>query len=156
MKEGAFMSKFLWDLNIEDIPCGFEYIYQDALINYPYGKIVETISCDSSGTNISTCEYNPVKCRKIIITEFNDLRTKAIEIFNNKSSLDFKNCCNELLKIDMLLNSLLSEWTIDWFDNSSFQPKNFLIDHIKRFSFDCYFNDLDTPYDQFKFINLHK
>ena len=151
------MSKFLWDLNIEDIPCGFESFYQDALINCPNGKIVETISSDSSGTTISTCEYNPVECRKILITEFNNLKSKAIEIFSNRNSLDFKECCNELLKIDALLYTLISEWTCtsDIFCNDDFQPQ-FISNHIKNISLTSYFDDADDEYSQFKLINLYK
>lgn len=151
------MSKFLWDLNIEDIPCGFESVYQDALINCPNGKIVETIFCDSSGTTISTCEYNPVEYRKIIINEFNKFKTQAIEIFNNRNSLDFKECCNELLKIDTLLYALISEWTFttDIFCDDSFQPQ-FISNHIKNSSLISYFDDTDDEYSQLKFINLYK
>lgn len=151
------MSKFLWDLNIEDIPCGFESIYQDALIDCPNGKMVKTFSCDSTGTTISACEYNPVEYRKIIINEFNKFKTQAIEIFNNRNSLDFKECCNELLKIDTLLYSLISEWTCtsDIFCDDEFQPQ-FISNHIKNISLASYFDDADDEYNQFKLINLYK
>ena len=63
------MDKFLWNLNIEDIQCGWECLYQEALQNYPDGKIVEVIS--HCGTHIEKVFFNPVECRRLIILKFN-------------------------------------------------------------------------------------
>lgn len=150
------MVKFLWDLNIEDIPCGWEPIYQEALKDYPGGKIAETISQYGDGElSVEKHLFNPVKCREILINKFNQLKFEAIELYNKRDVLDFKICCNRLFQIDIFLYSILNEWTYidDVFANDSFQPNNILSD-IKSYAQDTYFDNSDSQFNNFKFINL--
>lgn len=149
------MSNFLWNLNIEAIPCGWESIYKTALNDCPNGTVKEIVLSDSSGVYNEKCFYNPVKCRNLIIEKFNSLKVEALELYNNRYKLDFKVCCNKLIHIDIMLYNLLTEWTYesDVFSNDDFQPKN-ILDNIEIHHVNSYFENLDSKFDSLKFINF--
>lgn len=148
------MANFLWDLEIENISCGWEFLYREALANYPDGKFVETITSDSHGTQVKKCFFHPVMCRQLLVNKFNALKLEANELYKNINTLDFKMCCNRLLKIDILLYYILLEWTYTSvvYCNDEFQPDVF-IKNIDNYSYDTYFEDESSEFYSLKFIN---
>ncbi|VDG73401.1 Uncharacterised protein [Clostridium carnis] len=147
------MYKFLWDLDIENISCGWENEYQKALIECPEGKYADCITLN--GHDFEKVEYNPVSCRNIIITKFNQLKLEANELYSNRNNLDFKMCCNRLFQIDVMLYNLLSTWTYsnDVFCNDEFDP-NTILNDIESPSASSYFDNLNPEFDSLKFINF--
>jgi hypothetical protein len=150
------MTKFLWDINIENIPCGWESIYQESLIECPNGKNIELISSDYYGTNTHEVEYNPVECKAILVNRFNQLKSEAIEIYSNLHDLDFKVAINKLFKIDILLFNILSEWAFDVSDSdgSNYDPSYFLKLTTEITNQYDYFDNEESQFDKLKLINL--
>ncbi|NFO86499.1 hypothetical protein FDC58_10445 [Clostridium botulinum] len=147
------MNKFLWDLDIENIPCGWENEYQKALIEYPEGKYADCIAYD--GKSFEKVEYNPVACRNLIVNKFNLLKIQANELYLNRDTLDFKMCCNRLFQIDIMLYNLLSTWTYsdEIFCNDDFKSSE-ILNNIKSPSTYSYFDNLNPKFDSLKFINF--
>lgn len=149
------MNKFLWNLNIESIPCGWETVYKDALKDCPNGKPEQIMLSNSSGIYTENIFYDPVKCRNLIIEKFNNLKVEAIELYSDRYKSDFKVCCNRLIQIDVILYNLLIDWTYtsEAFSNDEFQPKN-IFKQIENYNINSYFENSDFKYDSLKFINL--
>lgn len=149
------MNKFLWDLDIENIPCGWESVYQTALNECPDGKVLELMSSDYSGASTYEVDYNPVECRNILINRFNELKSEAIEIYSNLHNLDFKVAINKLFKIDILLFNILSEWTFDssYSGGTGYDPSycSKLTTEIIDYG---YFENEGSQFNKFKLINL--
>ena len=149
------MIKFLWDINIEDITCGWETAYQNALKECPKGKTIEMVSCDYYGTETYEVDYNPVQCRNILVNAFNELKLEANELYSNLHSLDFKPTINKLLRIDILLFSILSEWTFDGSDcDASCYDPSHCLEVTTNIATSSYFENLEPEFDKFKLINL--
>jgi hypothetical protein len=132
------MAKYLWDLNLDEIPLSWENVYQDALANYPDGELIPS---DESWDDIQrNYFFHSVKYRQLIIETFNKYKTNAIELMGKKHSLDFKDFINQIIKTDVILYNLLFDWICDEdsFDISSFNPNNFY-NNIVNYEF--YFKD---------------
>lgn len=151
--------KYLWDLNLDEIPLGWEATYKTALEQYPNGTTAEMILQDNDFELFAEeYEYNPVECRNIIYNSFNEYKAKAKNLLESKDEYDLKTLVNELIKIDVILYNLLKYWLYEddyYFENSSFQPKDYS-NQDKIFSLSDYFDKelcLDE-YEKYRFLTL--
>lgn len=126
------MQEHLWDLNIEDIPLGWDDIYKQALEECPNGEYEHCE--DTFGESTYWC--NPVACKSILISKFNSLKLQAKQIFDDKNLLS--RSISELFSIDVMLYNILSNWTFTEYEFSSFNDTKFL-DNI---------NDLEVYFDE--------
>lgn len=119
------MAKYLWNLNLDKIPLGWEDTYKESIVNCPDGKLIPS---DESWDDIQRSYFfHPVKYRQLIIENFNNHKANAIELMDKKYSLNFKDFINQIIKTDVILYNLLFDWICDEdsFDISSFNPNNF-------------------------------
>jgi len=105
----------LWDLEIEKIPCGWEEIYQKAVINHPDGLVIDEIALSVS---------HPVEYRNQIINEFNKTKQTAISLMANQSTIPFPSLINKLVKLDARLFYLIIDWMQISYDETWFKLKN--------------------------------
>ncbi len=150
------MNNYLWELNIENIPLGWQETLDKAIQNCPDGELVAIPDIDfhSDKFDISRYYYNPIKFREKIIRLFNEEKNKAIHLLENEKSM--KPLFNEILKIDIKLFNLLDLWTSidDHFDGSSFDPKH-IDEEILNSSnyFDSYIEGI-SPKELKKYLHL--
>lgn len=145
--------RHLWDVQIEDLHCGWEDLYQEALAKSEIGEIVTLDFLDKPMSFM----YSPIQCKKILIDTFNDLKIKAKKYYNS----DLKNSDNisRLIKCDMGLYSILFRYLLD--DNVEYDelnPKTILRDLYDVGSYfeifeECSFEFL-KPYHSMRFIQI--
>ncbi|SHH57708.1 hypothetical protein [Sporanaerobacter acetigenes] len=154
------MAKYLWDLNLDEIPLGWENTYQDALNQCPKGEIIEMAEMDSPDSIITNQYfYDPVGYKNTIYTIFNEYKIKAKTLFESRNKHEIKPFINELIKFDCILYGLLAEWTCNGneFDGSSFDPnylKNNLLDYNYYFGSYNFETDFEKQYKKYKLISL--
>lgn len=129
----------LWNLKIEEIPCGWEQTYQYALSDCPNGKNVEfkyMDHCDEM--HIERYFYDPVKCHDLIIEEFNALKNKAENLIANRDKLDLSSFISRIVNIDVHLYHLLNDWITpeEDMDCSCYNPEIFSKNHDYAFYVD--------------------
>lgn len=148
------MEKYLWDFVIEDIPCGWEETYQEALRNCPDGEII-MMECSLEEYD-ERVFYHPVKCRELLINRFNELKSKAMHLVKNKNTLSVNEFVFEIFKVDAELFSLLTTWSYsdDQFEGGSFNPQRFL----NGWDYSFYIMDdfHDNDYANLRIINPNK
>lgn len=146
-KEGP---EFLWDLNLEEIPLGWEERYQQELKDNPNGRYESIPEFSSDGAKEYTVFYDPVGYRKKLLLMFKEIQGKAKAEFEKEE--DFKLKMHNLLKLDIALYNLLDEWvTDDWWDVSCMDPFK-IEDDIKGTS--EYFSEEHTPKGMKRYMNL--
>ncbi|TCT23356.1 hypothetical protein EDD68_10770 [Melghiribacillus thermohalophilus] len=132
------MKKHLWELNLIDIPCGWENTYQEALKKCPNGMPLLI-----KGTKFL---YHPVKYRQILLDTFSKSKEACNEITKNEC-LNQKQQSN-LLEHDIILFNVLFDWCQDsyslekpFFDISKLKEKH----AFKNVA--IYFAEDDDPYN---------
>jgi hypothetical protein len=135
MEGGEIMKKYLWDLDLVEIPCGWEDIYQDALKHCPDGMPLLI-----KGYKFF---YHPVKYRQILLDTFATAKEKCLKIIKSEH-LNQKEL-SELLENDIILFNVLFEWCLDhleepFFDISKFKDKHRFKNVV------IYFEETDPPY----------
>ncbi|WP_353096387.1 hypothetical protein [Tissierella praeacuta] len=153
------MVKYLWDLNLDEIPLGWENTYQEASIKSPHGEIVSIPESNYDEISINRYFYHPVKYRNELYRLFNEFKVKAKDLFESKGNHEFRPFINELIKYDCILYNILYEWTLvdDELDGSSFDPdyiKNILQNFRDYFDSSSFETDFDKQYNKYKLINL--
>lgn len=106
------MSMFLWEIDIEQIPLGWNDIYEDARENYP------------NGTKFDKYFVHPIECRTQLIAHFKNYQEKAKETYQSLLKGFDRDILHTLLKYDQILYSVLYEWLGDERDHSEFDPKD--------------------------------
>lgn len=107
------MTKYLWDLNLEEIPLGWEKDYQDALRNFPAGKIIEVPEIYMDDFEIRESWCNPVAFRTLVLQSFNALKDKALYLLENVNKANFQDTSSKLIRIEFALRTLLFSWVDD-------------------------------------------
>lgn len=156
------MIKFLWDLDLDKIPIGWENVYQDSLINNPNGNTIKLFSSNYDGTVTSEDYFShPIKCKELIYDLFNKYKSEAKELYENQDKYSFKQVVNELFKLDTLLFHLLSDWVAsdEYHEDTIFNPKDYETLHETSL-ISCYLDsesyDLDfiNKYGKYRLINF--
>ena len=124
--------RYLWELKIIDLPLGWEEYYQLALKEFPDGENIDL----SDGTFFC----RPVEYRTKLIENFEKYSNEAQEVFND-NNLNFQDKCNKLLKLDVILNNILSDWINDTYDSSIFNPNDINYELISNDDLEFYFNN---------------
>ncbi|MGE1211103.1 hypothetical protein [Bacillus pumilus] len=147
------MNKYLWNLDIEELPCGWENIYQEALVDFPDGKTFkETMN---GPDDIYEFFSNPVKYKELLIQLFNFHKSKAQELFESNDLLTDRKALSNLIKHDMALDHFVSTWVSTDLTLDSFDPNN-----VERDIFDpeWYFSNDDynqsKGYSKLRFIQF--
>lgn len=147
------MNKYLWNLDIEELPCGWENIYQDALVDFPDGKTFkETMN---GPDDIYEFFSNPVKYKELLIQLFNFHKSKAQELFESNDLLTERKAISNLIKHDMALDYLITTWVSTDLTLDSFDPNT-----VERdiFDPDWYFSNDDynqsKGYSKLRFIQF--
>lgn len=153
------MIKYLWQLDLDDIPLGWESTYQESFAKSPDGEIVSIPESNYDEVIINRYFYHPVKYRNELYRLFNEYKIKAKDLFESKNNHEFKPFINKLIQYDCILYNLLSEWTFsdDAFDGSSFSPnhmENLLQNFSDYFDLSDLETDFDKQYSKYKLINL--
>ncbi|MCY9197322.1 hypothetical protein MOE86_11470 [Bacillus atrophaeus] len=147
------MNKYLWDLNIEEIPCGWEDFYQDALVEFPDGKMFEEYM---NGPD-DKYEFfsHPVKYRELMVYWFNFHKAKAQKLIESEILLTDRKAISNLIKHDMVLYHLITTWISDDLTMDFFNP-----DSVERdfFDPDWYFScdeyNQSKGYSELRFIQF--
>lgn len=101
------MAQFLWDLSLQDFPCGWQHLYEEAFREYPKGKEIEWVST----TKILVKEWvDPVQTYHLLQKTFLNYKTKALDIMANLNALEMRDSFTQLLNIDVALFNLLFNW----------------------------------------------
>ncbi|MBW7651543.1 hypothetical protein [Anoxybacillus sp. ST4] len=129
------MRKYLWHLDLNKIPCGWENVYQDALKNCPNGMPLLI-----KGTKFF---YHPVKYRETLLEIFSTAKEKCLEIMKNEC-LDRKQL-SELLENDIILFNVLFEWCLEDMDETFFDVNRFKDKHQFK-NVAIYFEETDDPF----------
>jgi hypothetical protein len=129
------MQKYLWDLNLNEIPCGWEDVYQDALKHCPDGMPLLI-----KGTKFF---YHPVKYREVLLNIFVTAKDKCLDIMQNEC-LNQKQL-SELLENDIILFNVLFEWCLDHLEKPFFDINKFKDKHRFK-NVAIYFEETDAPY----------
>ena len=131
--------KYLWDLDITNIECGWQEYYELAKNEFPNGE--EMILLDNR-----PCFCNPVEYRNKLICSFKKNSKIAKQTFNN-DDINFVEKLNILLRIDILLYMYLHMWTNVNYDSSIFNPDDICEDYFSEtfntygLDWELYFND---------------
>lgn len=140
-------------MDIEELPCGWENIYQDALVDFPDGKTFkETMN---GPDDIYEFFSNPVKYKELLIQLFNFHKSKAQELFESNDLLTERKAISNLIKHDMALDYLITTWVSTDLTLDSFDPNT-----VERdiFDPDWYFSndDYNQPkgYSKLRFIQF--
>ena len=104
------MRKFLWDLDIEQLPLGWEEQYQEALKEFPNGTVIKGYF------------LHPVEYRAQILSYFHTYQAKAKSEYEQLLKEFDVELLNSLVGYDKLLYSVLYEWLDDQRDISLFDP----------------------------------
>jgi hypothetical protein len=132
------MQKYLWDLDLHEIPCGWEDVYQDALKHCPDGMPLLI-----KGTKFF---YHPAKYREVLLDTFAIAKEKCLDIMKNEC-LNQKQL-SELLENDIILFNVLFDWCQDSY---SLEKPFFDINKLKeKHAFKnvaIYFEEDDNPYN---------
>lgn len=147
---------YLWDLDIEQIPLGWQSEFDRAIKELPDGELTTMPDLsDPSATEIGLTrhEYNPIKYRDTIVKLFNEQKSLAHDVLKNEQSM--KALFNRLLKIDINLFNLLNEWlySSDLYQLNSFEPKH-LLDLIESNLSSDYFDAVDIDTIPKKYVDL--
>lgn len=139
--------KGLWNINLKNIPLGWNTIYQEALAMFPNGQINKSYF------------YDPVGYRDKLLKVFEEEKKKALELIEDQS-VPFSEKANLLLKIDVKLFNIIYEWVDSkkFADISVFNPKNLLLNDIENY----FTSEVDNEYNPrlfeftvLKFIKYH-
>ncbi|MCM3312010.1 hypothetical protein CHH78_02290 [Shouchella clausii] len=146
------MAKYLFDLDLEEIPLGWEEAYQEALTRCPDGEIIPPLPDDAFNR---PCFYHPVAYRALILKTFNKYKLLARRLMEEQKP-DIKSWITELVKVDIILYKLLSLWVSEFMDISCYDPKDFNSDVFgANDSYFSYISDDMQPYEGLKLLNLH-
>lgn len=148
------MEKYLWDLNLDEIPLGWQKTYDDAVKNYPDGKIDTRWHSGSSGENQYVTQHHsdPVKYRDRIKVLFDQEKANALQTIDSKISI--RSYFNNLLDIDIKLYLLLELWTRPDDDFEFFEVSE-IESHLEIRSEYVSESNVDTgPENMFKYFDL--
>lgn len=106
------MAEFLWELDIEKLPLGWNSIYEDACENF------------QNGIEFEKHFIHPIECRIQLLTYFNTYKEKAKSTYERLLKEFDSEVLHSLLKYDQILYSTLYEWLHDSRDHSEFDPKD--------------------------------
>ncbi|WP_130807675.1 hypothetical protein [Senegalia massiliensis] len=151
------MTKYLWQLNLDDIPLGWEQIYKEAIKEYPHGEIFSFENLNYDDTN--RYFYHPVKYRDEIYRLFNKYKIEAKYLFDSKDKYNFKTFTTKIVKLDSILYNLLFYWTQEEkeVDGSCFDPRDLeedIYSFESYFDFDDFESQFQKTYNKYKIINL--
>ncbi|MED1480778.1 MULTISPECIES: hypothetical protein [Bacillus] len=147
------MNAYLWNLDIEELPCGWENIYQEALVDFPDGKTFKETT--NGPDDIYEFFSNPVKYKELLIQLFNFHKSKAQKLFESNDLLTDRKAISDLIKHDMALDHLVSTWVSTEKTLDSFDPNT-----VERDIFDpeWYFSNDDfnqsKGYSKLRFIQF--
>lgn len=151
------MAQYLWDLDIEDIPCGFASLYEEAKVHFPDGKIINSI--DVMKNKSYSYWSNPVTAYNLLKITFNKLKCEAKSVMENKLKYDTKIFMSKLLELDISLYGLLLDWYFN--DCSScyiFRDPYRYFNDEKYYNFVLYFSppqtEFEENYSSLKVINI--
>lgn len=139
----------LWDLNIEELPCGWESIYKEALVHYPEGTTFHYPATDCQEE--INCVYHPTKCREILINRFNQVKDEVNMLLNNREKLELKKFVSGLVNADAELYYLLKQWDYDedLVDQFSFNPETIAV----GYSLEVYgYTNADNKYANLRLV----
>jgi hypothetical protein len=107
------MAKYLWDLNIEDLPLGWQSVYDEAVRDYPKGKYVQW-----AATNDEVIKnwVDPVQTYDLFKRTIMDYKNRAMTIFQNYRDPDVRNTFTRLLRVDVALFNLFVNWNMECLD----------------------------------------
>lgn len=155
------MKQHFWDLDLSQIPLGWEDVLQNAIDTCPKGEYII-----DEETN-ETYWYDPVGYKAQLKEMFEDLKqqAKTLYVSLNRISDQFDEQVTALLKIDIQLYNIIFNWCLDGLimDGSSFDSKKLWksISHIECDIGENYFcskkSEIDfmKPFHKFKFIKLN-
>lgn len=155
------MKQHFWDLDLSQIPLGWENKLQHAMNTCPNGKYIT-----DENTN-ETYWYDPVGYKAQLEEIFENLKKQAQPIYDSldKSSEQFDEQITTLLKIDIQLYNIIFEWRLDNLDmdGSCFDSKKLwksistIGSDIGENYFCCKRSEIDVmkPYHKYKFIKLN-
>ena len=140
---------YLWELEIDKIPCGWEETYKEALQECPNGKLIEI----DYGDEFKEYFYNPVACHELIVTSFNKAKLQAYTILAEKNQFELGEFVDKIVKVDAKLFYIIYMWTLDNedMDCSSYNPQKFLSSNELEFM-EVYMSDDDDKFASLKLI----
>lgn len=141
---------FLWDLNISEIPIGWQKEFDIAKLETPNGEYVTyQVNNDESDTYY----YNIPASKEFLENTFNEQKAKAQELYSE--SMDSQTI-SKLIECDILLYNVLCYWVMDEdIEFSDFNP-----DFITKSIYDtnCYLTSSYwgsmRKYDGLRFFHL--
>jgi hypothetical protein len=150
--------RYLWELDLAQVPLGWEKTYNEALEECPTGTYITIPDYDASVSGETRCWYNPVKYHQTLLETFNRLKQKALSIISKEQDTPLHKI-DDLIKIDICLYAILDLWLDDdnFFDGSSFDP-NSLGDIKTIMKYDFYFdwdhNNTHNKYEGLRLVHL--
>ncbi|MGO0058601.1 hypothetical protein ACTID9_00800 [Brevibacillus fluminis] len=143
------MAKYLWDLDLENIPLGWEETFRDALRICPDGEITPISYSSYHGEKLERYLYHPVKFRDRLIELFNADKAKAVNLMESNTISD--SFLNQLFKIDVRLFNILDAWLTpdDEIEGEMLDPREMeqkLLDY--RVYFQCEDEELVEIYNE--------
>ena len=142
---------YLWDLEMEQLPLGWEEEYHQALQAYPNGKIIPRKFSGNRYYNDVPSPYfrDPVTYHRWLINLFHRYRNQALRLLSNgQPPKNNWSAMQKLLAIDIRLFNLLMFWVSPprEFDPGEFDPHQ-IIKHIDSTNFYYDFEPDELPTD---------
>ncbi|WP_404407661.1 hypothetical protein [Jeotgalibacillus malaysiensis] len=131
------MTKYLWELDLQSVPLGFESDYNE----FKKTDLGGAIYHDEDG---EVYRYNPVKFAERTLSLFNSEKLKAVELHKQLKSNFTKEYYHQLIHIDVRLFGLLDVWTGLDGDISSYDPNNVIANAEAQMK--TYFSDYNPAW----------
>ncbi len=146
--------KYLFDLNLEDLPFGWDAEYKRALIETPNGSIESIPATEYDGSyQIKTYYFNPIASRELILNTFKKYQLIAQRLIS-QNDFPFHSDLSELIKADIVLYNCISAWVEDFVDVTYYDPKD-TSDDLLNVSL-SYFSQPTTEMQEFEHLKLIK
>lgn len=161
IKGGGFVSKHFWELDLDEIPLGWEKIHKYALENIPEGKVYKSEIEDIHGDTITEeLLYDPVGYKKVLYRLFNEYKVKAKGLWSSRNLYDPDLFSDNLLELDAILHHILYNWCrfgelddIEFYDSKDIE-RQILTDSVQFYLDSLEFDgDFEDKYNEYKAIN---
>ncbi|WP_313891155.1 hypothetical protein [Psychrobacillus sp.] len=138
------MTEHLWELKLEQIPLGWNDMYQDAIEKYP------------NGAEMNGSFVHPVDYHAQLLAYFHVYQAKAKSAYDKLQEKFDKKLLNTLVQYDMFLYSVIYEWVDDERDFSQFNSSD-LDNQLKDSIYYVVKDDLlhMEPYKQLQLIQMN-
>jgi len=137
----------LAELKIEEIICGWQDAYDQAINECPNGMMLLGVDNFGDGKYF----YHPVECRRLLLHEFNKAKLDVEQVLNDRLKMSMDNFINKIVKLDAKLFSMINQWVSEDLDISCFNPKDFMNESEKDLM-EGYINPYDNKYADMRIV----